>query len=303
MQHTMQQSRVLLLAGLGLAAVAALGGCRGERTSTPPRQFFPDMDDSPKNKPQTQSKFFADGRAMRQPVAGTVAFGGSATLPGQFDGDKPSPEARPESMDMTRDLLAADRTRLLKDDSAPGMTGFYTGVLPTGEYLDSVPSAIKVDREFITRGQTKFNIYCSVCHGYDGKGKGTVGQAWSYGLPNFYDTKYQDSKEKTGKDGYLFTVVRNGVIGPDGSSKMPGYAHAINERDAWAVVTYLRALQASEKGTMSDVPDAMKPTMSEQMRTGAAKPAAKPAGSPAPAAPSTTPAPAPASPAKPEVNK
>src|SRR5579862_6726173 len=55
--------------------VGTLPGCRGDREDKPPHQFIPDMDDSPKFKPQTESPFFADGRAMRQPVEGTVAFG------------------------------------------------------------------------------------------------------------------------------------------------------------------------------------------------------------------------------------
>src|SRR5687768_11368078 len=60
-----------------IAAGAALPACRGDRKAKPPRQFLPDMDDQYKWKPQQESEFFADGRTMRQPVAGTVAFGGT----------------------------------------------------------------------------------------------------------------------------------------------------------------------------------------------------------------------------------
>src|SRR3954470_16726593 len=63
-------------AALALALLGAgLAGCRGDREEKPPRQFFPDMDDQPKWKPQSQSEFFVDGRTMRKPVAGTVPFG------------------------------------------------------------------------------------------------------------------------------------------------------------------------------------------------------------------------------------
>lgn len=308
MQHAPRNLILAALAGLAVAG-ATMAGCRGDRSDKPPRQFFPDMDDSPKFKPQTGTDFFADGRSMRQPVAGTVAFGYSPLLASEFDGDTPGASANPEATNMIRDKVAAERSRLLKDDSGVGSEGMYTGVDRKGDYLTSVPASLVVDRAFIERGMTKFNIYCSVCHGYDGKGKGITGQAWSYPLPNFYDPKYADSNEKTGKDGYLFSVVRNGVYGPDGLNKMPGYGHAINEKDAWSVVTYLRSLQATEKGTLADVPETQKTQIQAQMQQQAAKaaeakPAAAPAATPAPTpapTPAATPAPTPA--ATPEVKK
>jgi mono/diheme cytochrome c family protein len=269
MQHT---RTILILAGLALAG-GLLSGCRGDRSDKPPRQFFPDLDDSPKFKPQTKSEFFADGRSMRQPVAGTVAFGYSPLVSQSFEGGKPGKDANPEAMAMVSAKIAAERGRLLKDDSAPGSEGMFTGTDRKGEFLSMIPSALAVDAALLDRGMTKFNTYCAVCHGYDGKGGGAVGAAWSYPLPNFYDPKYEDRAQKTGKDGYLFSVVRNGVYGPDGANKMPGYGHAINERDAWAVVAYLRTLQASEKGKMSDVPDAQKAQLQTQMLQGASKPA------------------------------
>ncbi len=280
MQYT---PRILILAGLAGLALAGgtMAGCRGDRSDKPPRQFFPDMDDSPKFKPQTGTDFFADGRSMRQPVAGTVPFGYSPLLAADFDGETPASTANPEATNMIRDKVAAERARLLKDDSGVGSEGMYTGVDRKGDYLISLPASLVVDRAFIERGMTKFNIYCAVCHGYDGRGKGTTGQAWSYPLPNFYDPKYADSKEKTGKDGYLFSVVRNGVYGPDGLNKMPGYAHAINEKDAWSVVTYLRSLQASEQGNLADVPETQRAQIQAQMQQQAAKATAAPAATPA----------------------
>ena len=107
-------------------------------------------------------------------------------------------------------------------------------------------------------GQEKFNIYCSACHGYEGKGQGMVGNRWSYPVPNFHDDKYQreaGASERTGRDGYIFHVIRNGVPNETqaGYYKMPPYGHALNEQDAWAVVAYVRALQASKRGSLEDV--------------------------------------------------
>ncbi len=65
-------TRGLLLA---LTAAGALAGCRGDISDKPPFHLIGDMDWQPKYDPEGESKFFADGRAMRPLVAGTVAQG------------------------------------------------------------------------------------------------------------------------------------------------------------------------------------------------------------------------------------
>jgi mono/diheme cytochrome c family protein len=58
-----------------LAAVG-IGACaRGSTSTRPPIHLNPNMDHQPKVRAQAESDFFADGAAMRTPVAGTVARG------------------------------------------------------------------------------------------------------------------------------------------------------------------------------------------------------------------------------------
>ncbi len=257
-----------------LAAVAGLAGCRGERSEDPPHQFLPDMDDSPKFKPQAQTEFFADGRSMRPTVVGTVAFGWS-THP-----DDPA------------------RRRFLKEDEA-----YYQGALGVDDkgepnYIDRIP--VPVTGALLKRGQQRFNAICSACHGYLGDGKGEVGKRWSAVLPNYHDPKYRDRTQKTGKDGYVFNVIRHGVFDVTGKQKMPSYGHAVNEDDAWAVVAYVRALQASWTNDLAEVPADVRPRL-ESTRPPPPKP--KPA-TPAPAAPGAAPgAGAPATPGAPADTK
>jgi len=60
-----------------LTSVVGLTGCaRGCTSSRSPIDINPSMDDQPKVRPQTASKFFYDGASMRQPVPGTVPIGG-----------------------------------------------------------------------------------------------------------------------------------------------------------------------------------------------------------------------------------
>lgn len=53
----------------------AIFGFRGGTSSRPPIDIFPDMDRQPRYEPQGESAFFADGRADRLPVPGTVSRG------------------------------------------------------------------------------------------------------------------------------------------------------------------------------------------------------------------------------------
>jgi mono/diheme cytochrome c family protein len=267
MNHKIENFGLLAAAALA-GGVMVMGGCRGERSNSPPRQFFPDMDDQPKWKPQSGSDFFADGRTMRQPVKGSVPFGAY-----EFVSDKEW--AQP---------FMLKRETYLKEDAAK-----YQGTGADGDYLPVMP--VQVTSAMLQRGQERFNIYCSACHGYTGDGKGMVGRGWSYPLPNFHDDKYKNRAEKTAKDGYIFHVARYGVIGPDGSQKMPGYAHALSESDAWAVVGYIRVLQESQAGVpLNEVPEAQRQMLQQRM----VKPSTPaPAQAPAPAAaPASTPAPA-----------
>lgn len=238
---TARRSMRALALGLAVVAGLGLGACRGERSDKTPRQFFPDMDDQMKWKSQGKSEFFADGRTMRPPVAGTVAYGRTSLVFDQPWGE----------------TFMAERAGLLREDDA-----FYRGVDEAGAYLVRMPVA--PSRAMIERGMERFNIYCSACHGYEGDGKGTVGVRWAYLPATFHDPKYRDAAQNTGKDGYLFHVARNGVIGGDGKQKMPGYAHALDEPDAWAVVSYIRALQNARLATIEDVPSTEREILERQ---------------------------------------
>lgn len=270
-------SRIVLGASLGAIVVGANVGCRGERTDKRPRQFFPGMDDQPKYKAQAQSHFFADGRTMRQPVAGTVPFGRRAALD---YGDTT------EMLASSTLAVALERQDLLREDDR-----VYKGVNPDGSYLlqapiraldglnEDEPIDPAVVRRLVERGQDRFNIFCMVCHGKLGDGKGMVGVRWAYPLPNFHDPVYQPGATK-GQDGYIFHVIRNGVANQPGAKpalRMPSYAGQINERDAWAIVLYFRALQESWKGSIDQVPEPERAKLLADRPATPAKPA-MPAG-------------------------
>ena len=76
MTHPSPRARARFLFPLALAAFASgASGCRGAVFTESPRQLFDDMDWQPKFLPEAQNDFFADHRAMRPLVEGTVAQG------------------------------------------------------------------------------------------------------------------------------------------------------------------------------------------------------------------------------------
>lgn len=60
---------------IALFGVLLLAGCRGTISEKPPIHINPNMDFQNRFDPQEANPFFADGRAMRSPVPGTVARG------------------------------------------------------------------------------------------------------------------------------------------------------------------------------------------------------------------------------------
>jgi mono/diheme cytochrome c family protein len=95
------------------------------------------------------------------------------------------------------------------------------------------------------RGQERFAIYCTPCHGQLGDGTGMVVQR---GLRQAA-TYHQDRLRKE-SIGYIYDVIANGF------GAMQGYAEQVPPRDRWVIAAYVRALQLSQNATADDVPAA-----------------------------------------------
>jgi mono/diheme cytochrome c family protein len=210
---------VFIFFGLLTAAVVYFMGTRGAVSDRRPLMFITDMDYQPRYDAQAASPFFADGRAMRTPPAGTVAFGGD-----EYASDAGSPRQNP-------DLLQADDR-------------YYRGKEGNG-WVDQIP--IKVDHELLKRGQERYNIYCAVCHGATGNGKGITTQ---YGMVSV--VSFHDPLHGLMPDGEYYNVITNG------KGLMAPFASQLKVRDRWAIVAYIRALMRSQNATTADVPEAQR---------------------------------------------
>jgi len=178
---------VAALALVALAGIAA-AGCRQ------------DMHQAARYDPLERSEFFADQRASRPLVEGTVARG----------------------------FLRADKT-------------FYTGKDGAALVADM---PVPVTRELLLRGQERFDIYCSPCHGRTADGNGMIVQRGFKQPPSFHIERLRAQA-----DGYFFDVMTNGF------GAMQDYSAQIAPADRWAIVGYIRALQFSRRVPAADLTD------------------------------------------------
>ena len=121
-------------------------------------------------------------------------------------------------------------------------TVFFTGKNDDGTLAASLP--MPVTHDLLTRGQERFNIYCSVCHGYEGDGNGMIVQR-GFPPPN----SYHIDRLRQSPPGYFFNVITHGY------GVMYPYASRVEPADRWAIVAYIRALQLSRDAHLEDVPD------------------------------------------------
>jgi mono/diheme cytochrome c family protein len=116
----------------------------------------------------------------------------------------------------------------------------YTGKI-AGEDVDQFP--IPIEKADIERGEQRFNIYCTPCHGRLGDGNGMVVLRGFRQPPSYYSDRLMAAPV-----GHFFDVITNGF------GAMPSYATRVESDDRWRIAAYIRALQLSESASVNDVP-------------------------------------------------
>jgi mono/diheme cytochrome c family protein len=117
---------------------------------------------------------------------------------------------------------------------------YDTGMAGTN-YLAQIP--FPVTRQTLERGRQRFDIYCAVCHGRTGQGRGMVVQR-GFPAPPSYDI----DRLRAQAPGYFFHVMTQGY------GVMYSYANRVSIDDRWAIAAYIRVLQLSHHATLADVP-------------------------------------------------
>src|SRR5215207_5674493 len=208
-----------------------------------------DMQDQPKMKPFRGTTFFSDGLSGRQPIEGTVPRGFLRSDTEFYTGKRSGPGGANASADAQR----GQQVQGQQGQPAPGtnQADAYAGAVDTFPF--------PVTKEMVVRGRERYDIFCSVCHGFTGNGDGMIVRRGFRRAASFNDDRLRQAPV-----GHFFAAITNGW------GAMPSYNAQITVQDRWAIIAYIRALQASQQNS------------------------ANPSASPAPSAsPTPTPAPTP----------
>ncbi|MCB9708380.1 MAG: cytochrome c [Myxococcales bacterium] len=181
-----------------LASMLACSGCRGQTSHEPPIVPIRNMYNQPRYNPQAESPFFADRRTMRPHVEGTIA-----------------------------------REMVIDAELATGVLSDHSGYVL--QVPQAVPDALGGIKAMLERGEERFGIYCSPCHGLSGNGQGMIIKRGMLAPPSFHDPRI-----RTLPDGQIFATLSNGM------GNMPPYQHSIPIYDRWAIVSYLRTLELAQ---------------------------------------------------------
>ena len=163
----------LVLVSLSWIPLVLIARARVTTTPNPRIHIIQDMDNQPKFKPQQANPMFADTRAMRPPVPGTVARG---TLVGD--------------------------SRLETGLTDPANPESWVEVMP-----------VEVTPELMKRGREQYDVFCSPCHGLGGVGNGAVSvraealQEGTWTPPSSFHTELVRSRQV----GHLYNTITNGI--------------------------------------------------------------------------------------------
>jgi mono/diheme cytochrome c family protein len=120
------------------------------------------------------------------------------------------------------------------------------GALADDAYLvpkESNAFPLPVTTELLQRGQERYEIFCTPCHGAQGDGNGMIVTRGMKHPPSYHEARLRQVS-----NGYIFDVITNGF------GAMLGYSAQIPVRDRWAIVAYVRALQLSRNAKVSELP-------------------------------------------------
>ena len=160
--------------------VISILGFRGSFTENTPIEVFPDMDRQAKFKSQTINPFFYDNLSDRLPVEGTAIRGNLISHKNVFS-DQPKFNSYEVKFGKSKD----------------------------GNWVDEIPSEIKIDMSLMRLGREKYDIHCAICHGKYGDGKGVTSY---FGLQprNLSDSEQANYYLESKTDGETFNTISKG---------------------------------------------------------------------------------------------
>lgn len=111
------------------------------------------------------------------------------------------------------------------------------------QFDKSPPTPPPLTLALLERGQERFRIYCTPCHSELGDGNGMIVQRGFPHPPSYYSDALRNAPSQ-----HFYDVITHGY------GVMFPYAERVQPADRWAIVAYIRALQASASATAAEVP-------------------------------------------------
>jgi mono/diheme cytochrome c family protein len=212
-----------------------------------------DMQNQPKYKVYRGSTFFKDGLSSRALPEGTVPRGYLRADASLYTGKKDKTQAG-QNASGAQQNTQGQQSQNAQSQNGGGNTnnGGSTGAggstsassAASNIYEDDVDTfPFPVTPELVTRGQERYQIFCSMCHGLSGYGDGMIVRRGFRKPPSYYEDKVRQAPV-----GHYYDVITKGW------GAMPAYADQIPVQDRWAIVAYVRALQLTVRPGGSDGP-------------------------------------------------
>ena len=116
----------------------------------------------------------------------------------------------------------------------------YEGIVD-GKPAETFP--FPITDEVMRRGQERYTVFCTPCHGRTGEGNGMIVERGFRKPPSYHEDRLRNAPV-----GYFFDVMTHGF------GAMQDYASQLPVADRWAIAAYIRALQFSQRAVVDDVP-------------------------------------------------
>jgi mono/diheme cytochrome c family protein len=121
----------------------------------------------------------------------------------------------------------------------PGTSSLVKDMGASEKQVNPIPA----DDKSVALGGKLFQIYCTPCHGYSGKGDGLVGAKL---LLKPFDLTADQTKERS--DGFIWGYMTFG------GAVMPSYANDLSATERWNVINYVRKVLQSGQSAVAVTP-------------------------------------------------
>jgi mono/diheme cytochrome c family protein len=146
------------------------------------------------------------------------------------------------------DFFADGRSERMPVDNTVSRDALDNDELVVAKDSNNFP--LPVNEALLERGEDRYKIFCSPCHGLQGDGNGMVAMRGMKHPPSYHEDRLRQSP-----NGYFYDVITNGF------GQMYSYSAQVPPRDRWAIVAYVRALQLSRNAHGADLTPEMRGKM------------------------------------------